>query len=346
MTMQGEQGEPMEDLLLEWHLGLIDGDARVRIEEELRRNSALKAKSDRLGRILQPLDHWTTGPVPAHLEAAILRRVRTDSTRERVSGGAIESEAYAPPGPRYTLRDFLAVAACILLVFSVMIPGLSSARERSRRIACASNLKSVGDGVTMYQAAFGGWLPFAGIEDDAAWLPEASAARPYSSNSRHGFLLLKYELVNAPSNFVCPSSSGSAMNDEDLAGAVDFKSASNISYDGLNMAGPTPRAESNPESPYMSDHNPLFRGGRFNHLVDPDTANSRSHERLDGQNVLALDGGVRWMDSPIFGTRRDNVWLVDDLLTYNGTEAQSSPNDAFLVPGYPQTDPSVFPPAQ
>jgi hypothetical protein len=75
--------------------------------------------------------------------------------------------------------------------------------------------------------------------------------------------------------------------------------------------------------------------GRFDDQVDPDRTNSPAHGGR-GQTVLTLDGSVRFADSPIYGDAKDNLWLVNDVRRYTGTELPRRQDDAFLVPGFPQ----------
>jgi hypothetical protein len=91
---------------------------------------------------------------------------------------------------------------------------------------------------------------------------------------------------------------------------------------------------------YVGDRNPLFVNARFDASVDPSTANSPAHRRR-GQTILTLDGRAEFLNAPAYGPRSDNPWILGDLRRYNGTESELSIDDAFLVPGYPVSDPEV-----
>ena len=75
--------------------------------------------------------------------------------------------------------------------------------------------------------------------------------------------------------------------------------------------------------------------------LDPKHANSPSHRNGAGQNVLLLDGSVLWTTSPVYGTAKDNLWMLEGVNEYTGRETRSCDTDAFLVPGFPETDPDA-----
>jgi hypothetical protein len=128
------------------------------------------------------------------------------------------------------------------------------------------------------------------------------------------------------------------MEAEAINGAQDFTFARNICYDTLNLGGAQPNLRPRSAIAYAADRNPLFLGARFNPTVDPDRANSPHHRRR-GQMVLTLDGSAAWMTTPIHGPKRDNVWVIRNVRRYTGMEAPTTDDDAFLVPGFPTTDP-------
>ena len=326
------------DLLLEWHLNLLDDGDRLLVEAELQRDAGLRAKSDRLGRILRPLDHWTVSTGPADLAERVLYAVeRTTSRNVAVFTPVAEgTEPALFRFPFFRLRDLSAAAACILLLLSVSIPGVSALRARSQRTLCANNLSDIFQGLGAYQATFAGALPFAGIAQNAAWLPGRDDRTNYASNSRHIFLLLKHRFVVRPDAFLCPcAKDAEPMKIADLAHCDDFSSERNIRFDSLNLAGPSPNIRPTAAIAYLADANPLFIGAHFNEGIDPQIANSPAHGGR-GQTVLILDGRAEYLRSPIYGAHKDNVWVIEGVRRYTGNEVPTRSDDAFLVPGFPQ----------
>lgn len=331
----------IEESLLDWHLDRLGDEDRAWIEEELRRDNQLRARSDRLGKVLQPLDAWRVAHAPPQLADNVLAHLERS---KRAGDGpqplpADDAGRWRFPLPR--LRNLVAVAACIVFLLGVSVFGLSELRDRSQRTLCRTHLASIFGGITTYQQDFAGSLPFAGFRPGARWLPTAAPGRSYASNSRHIYLLVKGSYGPLPKDFICAAVRAQRpMQVKDCSTYDDFAATCNISYASLNLAGPKPNLRPEARLAYVGDANPLFVNARFNASVDPDKANSPAHRRR-GQNVLTLDGSARWMVRPVYGPSRDNLWLIGNIRQYKGTEAPVRDDDVQLVPGYPATDPEV-----
>lgn len=334
---------PTEQILLDLHLDRLDDGDRTWVEAELNRDPQLRARSERLGRILRPLDQFPPAIPPANLAERVLAYVDQ-------AAGVTQSSIPFPTevrgvgrAPFARWREPIAVAACLVLLIGAAGPGLSSIRGRAQKAMCASNLGSIFRGASAYQQAFAGSLPYAGGFQNASWLPDADRASPFASNSRHPYLLVKLRLGPKPKDFLCPGEpSGKAMPDEGCDRRADFVSASNVSYDSMNLAGGQPNLRPPVTLAYMSDTNPLFIGARFNAAVDPARANSPAH-RGKGQTVLRLDGSAQFIATPVYAANGDNLWTITNVREYRGTETPTRADDAFLVPGYPSGEVPVKP---
>ena len=60
---------------------------------------------------------------------------------------------------RFTLIELLVVVAIIGILAAMLLPVLSKARERARRVSCASNLKQMGLALIMYSGDKKGAFP-------------------------------------------------------------------------------------------------------------------------------------------------------------------------------------------
>jgi hypothetical protein len=130
----------MEELLLDYHLNQSDEDEAARLREELRSNADLRAKSERIKKLLKPLDAYAVPPAPADLSERVLGYVEESIEAGKVEEPAVVSFEKAKESREwlFSARELLAMAACLFLVFSVMMPRISDVRDRPQKSQTAS----------------------------------------------------------------------------------------------------------------------------------------------------------------------------------------------------------------
>ena len=92
----------------------------------------------------------------------------------------------------FTLIEMLTVIGVIALLAAMLLPALTGARERGRRVPCASNLRQTGLGIHQYAL------------DNRSFVPYSAPAAADWSNSSFA-LLGTNNYVNSTQMFLCPS---------------------------------------------------------------------------------------------------------------------------------------------
>ncbi|HTL56419.1 MAG TPA: prepilin-type N-terminal cleavage/methylation domain-containing protein [Candidatus Limnocylindrales bacterium] len=125
----------------------------------------------------------------------------------------------------FTLTELLVVIAVIAILAALLLPALSSGREKARRTACLSNLREIGVAVTLYASDNNGSIPY-GPKAGAFTSPldfYPSTGAPTSLISLNNGapvglgLLLNQQLSGEPRVLFCPGSDQPLNAGEQLA---------------------------------------------------------------------------------------------------------------------------------
>lgn len=122
----------------------------------------------------------------------------------------------------FTLVDILVTMAIIALLIGLLMPGLASVKEHTRRVVCMSNVRQVGLGLVLYADANKDKLPASvfidtrGRDDEVDYAPENMmtirlpneiSRRTNTSWDGLGYLYSQ-EILTTPDIFYCPSHHG------------------------------------------------------------------------------------------------------------------------------------------
>jgi prepilin-type processing-associated H-X9-DG protein len=312
-----------DELLLDWALGQLEGGALARVERALADSPELRARAEATRRSVALLDRHVIEPPDEDL---------ADRIRARVAEAGAQTDEAEPKGARpsiFSLTELAAVAAALLLMAMLFFPPVQRMRHMERQLACEDNMRSIGTAMEHHANSHQDELPFVRLKGN--WLQRDGGRR--ASGTAPLFLLLKSGSIR-PEQLICPATDDRPLPAEtDISGLLDFPDPGYCSYSFQNLLdapGPIKRDRARP-MPVLADRNPLFHQGRFDHEVSA-RANSFNHDRR-GQNVLFVDGHIRWATTPEVGIDEDNIWLAGSRASqYVGTERQADENDSFLAP--------------
>jgi hypothetical protein len=334
------QPEPTFDgQLVDLHLGRLSASEQVELNLRIAADPTLQQQHETLATVFKALNSHKADPAPADLATRVAARVAASGRRVRLIRPVDDLTRTVERGTPVILRlgnmrEIVAAAAMIVLMVGFAVPSLLHMRERGQRMACSANLAALGMGVQQYAQTFGSSLPFTGWNSRASWAPSQDPGVVVVPNRRHLYPLLRNAFIAHPRLFLCPSSGGAPMPADQVARRNDFLDDANLSYTYFNMAGQRPSVEDNPELPVMSDQNPVFGEGvsLLNRIAFRDRAelNSPSHAGA-GQNILILDGHVKWVKTPDAGIDGDNIWTLQGVNAYTGREGPASAVDAHLI---------------
>lgn len=336
--------DSLETMLLDLHLRRLDSSGAQAVEDAIAHSPELAVQSQALREVLGLLDRYDVPDAPDDLADKILARVAQRSGVIRFPQPAAElpvPERRELSNPVLSLRELIAIAACITLFIGVFIPGYYKARNVAARSLCRTNLAQLAGAVSAYAEANDGALPSVGYVPNGFWQPVRIRNVPRASNTRHFFLLLSSGHIKEPRVFLCPSDSDARpmlVEGDDYQQFRDFAERANNSYSFLmlNVEAP-PRLQDFQKQgaarmALVADRNPLFdsRAACRVNPYDEATFNSPLHESGAGQNVLYGDGHVAWATTPLVGADRDNIYRCGELARYQGNEQPLSPTDSFL----------------
>lgn len=231
---------------------------------------------------------------------------------------------FAPLKPRprakgFTLIELLVVISIIALLIAILLPALRSAREVARRSVCASNIRQVGLGITLYANDNDEWLPSSTLYT----YPQVDAAGdPYGTYFTYN---LYPNYVSSGEIFYCPTSTFEYFLDEPYTGPYGWHVNGSPNIFGYQYYGGTFRRHATgwnspdfmvPERS-TDPSNLILMGdivGTGNPLVAPiQNMNHTSGQKVFGANVMRNDISIRWYNTEDLTVSPASDWLIPPL---------------------------------
>jgi len=215
---------------------------------------------------------------------------RYDSVRPRRSGRG-----------GFTLIELLVVIAVIAILAAILFPVFAQAREKARQATCQSNLKQIGNAVTMYTQDYDETMPNSGSSGNSGDV--TGILQPYTKQQ------FGQGIWKCPSHGTLTAQSGWTSSygynwQYLLAAGPDYPHSD---YNGFSNPGVPLSFLSRPTETicFMDDTAPQGNVNLWSYVVRPnDTVNNdgmgRPHFRHQGMaDVLFCDGHVKAMSPAI-----------------------------------------------
>jgi len=305
----------MEENLLGYLLGALDGAEHDEIEEKVSRDSGLRDELAALEEKLAPLQaaRWDYDP-PDGLAQRTCQLVADRSaagelavqpaSRDQVSDGyeAVGSNA----GREWTLFDVVIAAGIFFAAALLFVPAVAQSRHQAQLLQCQKKLGVLGQSLAQFAEMTNGWFP------------SIPSTGPYSVAGCYAPQLMNAQLVNDHSDFVCPGSTlwkqvhiFQVPSQDELTQAPRHR----VIFLQRTMGGSFAYNLGYVEN---GQYQPLRDRGRSYYPIMSDTPHLTTEGHVSqnhggrGQNVLFEAGNVRFVTSQTIDQEsQDNIFLND-----------------------------------
>lgn len=343
--------EQQRQLLLDYSLGMTSERQSDEAERLMAENHEATELCGIFRDALSPLATIKAEPCPDELAERTIVRLKEQAQAE-AGRGRLEQLLSAEQSHRRTIQipswrnwsEVVVAAAAVALFVSLLLPALGFTRQKYWQMRCRSQLAGIYDGLAGYVSDHDGLLPAVTLKPGSPWWKIGYSGKEDYSNTRRGWLLVKYEYVE-PSRFVC-SARRVARRPDFAALQVqqysDFPSRAYIHY-SIRISCPDARERCGDiRKVIMADLNPLSEMLPEDHSSSVNielcetllNSNSRNHNSR-GQNVLYSDGTVEWTRRRCTRTSKDDFYTLQAMSCgqiVRGCEFPNCEEDTFLAP--------------
>ncbi len=273
--------------------------------------------------------------------------------------GLSENREMSQQRPRaFTLIELVIVIAIIAVLMGLLLAAMEVARHKGYIDACASNLRQIGQAITMYANDNHGNYPrtiyVAGappVAGTGAAAQDAFRGGVAANDVTAPLWLLARNQKLPPKIFICPYND---VNEFEIDPGNPATQANFTNYAknlGYSYANPYPddsavakgyklTGKTGANFAIMADLNPgvstlrkadVFRPNATSAKSDMMMANSENHER-EGQNVLFGDGHVVYVPNPFVGVNQDNIYTAQGATKPNLMVSPANAKDSVLLP--------------
>lgn len=340
---------PLKDrqkqLLFDYCIGLTSEEQTAEAEDLIALNDEAAGIYLKLKDALAPLDSIQPEPCPDDLtERTVLRLndlARSSQLRLQQLLAGEQARSVTVKGSFLRNLGRIATAAAVFMIaWGVFQTSSNYARERNYRNRCQAQMGGVFQGLGDYVADNDGKLPALTTEAGTPWWMVGDQGEEDRSKTRCLWRLAQGGYVD-PANFVCPGRKQKLVIRFELSQLKnynDFPSRQHITY-SLRICCKEPTMEMLANKVLIADLNPLFEAlpqdfsKPLKIQVDEKLLNLNSiNHNCCGQSILRGDGSVRFLKTRFFGITRDDIYTLQNILNYNGTERPSCETDNFIAP--------------
>jgi len=178
----------------------------------------------------------------------------------------------------FTLIELLVVLGIIVILISILLPSIASARRQAESAVCASNLKQIGAAMLSYAYDHDGWL----FPSDMGWDSQHVYTDPATGELVHNVWTVKVFGVWNPPIMLCPS-------DLDPAGQHSYVLNDHLAYRKMMYSTKPPGGKSPSEIIVMGEKVTLVQDYYMEYDEYDKVVEKYRHGLYVGSNYLMLD---------------------------------------------------------